>query len=117
MGSKDQKKPAPKKPVTKKPASAPAAAAPAAPAAPAVPAAAAKPPAGHAASEPGGKLRAQVAYEGDDEFSMMSLAPVRRQKQKVELTALEPGVSTKEEYEEAPKDKGVFGLVRKFFGR
>ena len=73
-------------------------------------------PTGGAASEPGGKPRAQVAYEGDDEFSTMSLDPKRRRKATVELEPMEPGV-TAETYEKAPEGKGFFGLVRKLFSK
>lgn len=73
-------------------------------------------PTGNAASQPGGKPRAQVAYEGDDEFSTMSLDPTRRRKATVELEPLEPGVNA-ETYEKPAEAKGFFGLVRKLFSK
>ncbi len=64
-----------------------------------------------------GRPRAQVAYEGDDEFSILSTDP-RRVKPKVDLTPAEkrPVVPQTADVEDQPQKGGVWHFVRKIFG-
>lgn len=80
--------------------------------------ASAKLPQGSAASQPGGRPRAQVSYEGDDEFSAMSLDPSRK-KQLKEKAALDPDRTTKATVDELKptNDQGIVGLFRKIFAK
>jgi hypothetical protein len=66
-----------------------------------------------------GRARAQVSYEGDDEFSMMSTEPVRREKKAVELEPAAPGAREQVHIDEMkPKKKGnVVGFFRKIFAK
>ena len=73
-------------------------------------------PMGGAPSAPGERPRAQVAYEGDDEFSAMSLDPARRRKQGVDLDPGAPGSQKEVKVDDLkPKSKGVIGLMKKIF--
>jgi hypothetical protein len=78
-------------------------------------------PIGSAASLPGDRPRAQVAYEGDDEFSAMSLDPQRRQalKKKENLVPHTPGAKREVKVDElkATNDQGVMGFLRKIFAK
>jgi len=72
-------------------------------------------PMGSAPSAPGDRPRAQVAYEGDDEFSAMSLDPARRKKQ-MDLDPGAPGSQKEVKVDDLkPKSKGVIGLMKKIF--
>ena len=64
-----------------------------------------------------GRLRAQVAYEGDDEFSTMSLDPNRRKKAAVDLTPQDPGSTKDVQVDElhAVRKGGVINFFRKIF--
>ena len=73
-------------------------------------------PVGGAPSAPGDRPRAQVAYEGEDEFSTMSLDPERRKKARVDLDPGHPGESREVKVDDLkPKNKGVLGLMKKIF--
>jgi len=62
--------------------------------------------------------RAQVAYEGDDEFSAMSLDPQRRTKKGPDLDPGAPGTQKEVKVDDLkPKSKGVIGLMKKIFDR
>ncbi len=75
-------------------------------------------PQGSSASQPGGRPRAQVSYEGDDEFSAMSLDPSRK-KQLKEKAAIAPDTNTKATIDELKptNDQGIVGLFRKIFAK
>jgi hypothetical protein len=66
-----------------------------------------------------GRPRAQVAFEGDDAFSIMSTAPARREKKTVELEPLAPGAREQVHIDEMkPKKKSnVVGFFRKIFAK
>jgi hypothetical protein len=80
--------------------------------------ASAKLPQGSSASQPGGRPRAQVSYEGDDEFSAMSLDPSRKKALK-EKAALAPDEKNKATVDELKptNDQGIVGLFRKIFAK
>ena len=88
---------------------------------PAQPKAAAAPqsrarPAGHA---PGadGRPRAQVSFEGEDEFSAMSLDPARRKKPSIDIEGSDPGRSRQEIDDLKPKKRGMVDFLRKIFAK
>ena len=71
-------------------------------------------------SAPGadGRPRAQVSYEGEDEFSAMSLDPSRRKKNAVDLTPASPGAQQEVEIDELkPKKRGMVDFFRKIFAK
>jgi hypothetical protein len=78
-------------------------------------------PSGSSPSLPGARPRAQVSYEGEDEFSAMSLDPKRKeqQKEKQKLTPLAPGESSSVSIDELKpvNDQGIVGLFRKIFAK
>jgi hypothetical protein len=63
--------------------------------------------------------RAQVSYEGEDEFSAMSLDPERRKtsKSSAKLQPLAPGQKAEVKVDElkATNDNGILGMFRKIF--
>ncbi len=80
--------------------------------------AASKLPAGSSPSSPGEKPRAQVSYEGADEFSAMSLDP-RRKKQLKTQEKLITNEKEKPQPDELKRvnDQGVVTLFRKIFAK
>lgn len=81
--------------------------------------ASAKLPQGSASSQPGGRPRAQVSYEGDDEFSTMSLDPSRKKQLKTKAALVAPDANEKATVDElkATNDQGIVGLFRKIFAK
>lgn len=81
----------------------------------------AKPPSGSSASAPGDRPRAQISYEGEDEFSMMSLDPSRKkiQQSQAKLAPIAPGAKTEVKVNElkSTNDSGMVGFFRKIFAR
>lgn len=78
-------------------------------------------PSGSSPSLPGARPRAQVSYEGEDEFSAMSLDPQRKDqlKDKQRLAPAAPGENTKVSVNELKpvNDNGIVGLFRKIFAK
>lgn len=78
-------------------------------------------PSGSSASEVGGRPRAQVSYEGEDEFSAMSLDPNRKKqlKDKQQIAPSAPGEKEQVKVDElkATNDQGIVGLFRKIFSK
>jgi hypothetical protein len=78
-------------------------------------------PSGSSPSLPGARPRAQVSYEGEDEFSTMSLDPGRKEqlKTKQQLAPTAPGEkeSVKVDELKATNDQGIVGLFRKIFAK
>jgi hypothetical protein len=71
-------------------------------------------------SAPGadGRPRAQVSYEGEDEFSAMSLDPSRRRKAAVEIEPSSPGSRPEVHVDELkPRKRGMIGFLRKIFDK
>jgi len=68
-----------------------------------------------------GRPRAQVAYEGEDEFSAMSLDPQRKKalKTKEKLEPSAPGQREEVKVNELKpmNDQGVVGFLRKIFAK
>lgn len=81
----------------------------------------AKLPSGSSSSLPGGRPRAQVSYEGEDEFSTMSLDPERKAqlKTKQQLAPSAPGEREQAKVDElkSTNDQGIVGLFRKIFAK
>ncbi|MHB8873398.1 MAG: hypothetical protein ACYC8T_06895 [Myxococcaceae bacterium] len=79
-----------------------------------------QPPAPSAPAAPAdSRPRAQVAYEGDDEFSVMSSKAGARRKPTVELRPASPGQTAtlgSEDNEGAGKNK-AWHFIRKIFGQ
>ncbi|GMU58441.1 MAG: hypothetical protein AMXMBFR34_02040 [Myxococcaceae bacterium] len=68
-----------------------------------------------------GRPRAQVAYEGEDEFSTMSLDPERKRVLKKKET-LEPSAPGEKQHVKVNElkpmnDQGVVGFLRKIFAK
>lgn len=83
---------------------------------------ASKLPTGSGASSPSDpRPRAQVSYEGQDEFSAMSLDPERRKSNKAQqkLQPSAPGEKQEMKVDElkATNQQGFFGLLRKIFAK
>jgi hypothetical protein len=80
-----------------------------------------KMPSGSSPSLPGARPRAQVAYEGEDEFSAMSLDPGRKQalKEKQMLTPAAPGEREQVKVNELKptNDNGIVSLFRRIFAK
>lgn len=80
----------------------------------------AKLPTGSAASA-SGRPRAQVSYEGEDEFSAMSLDPNRRQVVKSAKALAPPPPGEREEVKvdelKPHNEQGVVGFLRKIFAK
>ena len=79
-------------------------------------------PVGSSASRPEDpRPRAQVSYEGEDEFSTMSLDPKRaeaaRSQQKLQPNAPGERSEMKVDQLKATNDKGLFGVLRKIFAK
>lgn len=78
-------------------------------------------PSGSSPSLPGARPRAQVSYEGEDEFSAMSLDPNRKAqlKEKNALAPPPPGEKEKVKVDELKpiNDQGIVGLFRKIFAK
>jgi hypothetical protein len=78
-------------------------------------------PIGSSSSSPGDRPRAQVAYEGEDEFSAMSLDPQRKRALKTsdKLAPKPPGSQDKVKVDQlkATNDQGVVGFFRKIFAK
>jgi hypothetical protein len=82
---------------------------------------ASKMPSGSSSSDPGGRPRAQVAYEGEDEFSTMSLDPERKKAVQAHAS-LSPGrPGGRDEIHvndlKSVNDTGVLGFFRRIFSR
>ena len=88
---------------------------------PIVRAMAGKLPSGSSPSLPGARPRAQVSYEGEDEFSAMSLDPNRKKqiKDKQQLAPKAPGEKDNVKVDElkSTNDQGIVGLFRKIFAK
>jgi hypothetical protein len=81
---------------------------------------AAKPPTGSSNSSPtDARPRAQVAYEGDDEFSVFSVEPERQEALEKHAKLHRPGTSDKVVVDELKSvtDGGFFGRFRKIFAK
>ncbi len=78
-------------------------------------------PSGSSPSIPGSRPRAQVSYEGEDEFSAMSLDPNRKVQLKTrqQLTPTSPGEKEEMKVDElkSTNDQGIVGLFRKIFAK
>ncbi|MFZ5443964.1 MAG: hypothetical protein ACOZQL_28430 [Myxococcota bacterium] len=78
-------------------------------------------PSGSSPSLPGARPRAQVSYEGEDEFSAMSLDPQRKAqlKTKQQLAPPPPGETEQVKVDELKptNDQGIVGLFRKIFAK
>jgi hypothetical protein len=78
-------------------------------------------PSGSSSSLPGSRPRAQVSYEGEDEFSTMSLDPERKAqlKTKQQLAPAAPGEREQVKVDELKpmNDQGIVGLFRKIFAK
>ncbi len=78
-------------------------------------------PSGSSPSLPGARPRAQVSYEGEDEFSAMSLDPNRKKqlKDKQQLAPKAPGEREIVKVDElkATNDQGIVALFRKIFAK
>ena len=78
-------------------------------------------PSGSSPSLPGARPRAQVSYEGEDEFSAMSLDPTRKDqlKKKQELKPPPPGEREQVKVDELKpmNEQGIVGLFRKIFAK
>lgn len=75
-------------------------------------------PAGGAPSGSDPRPRAQISYEGEDEFSLMSLEPRRRSREAVDLEPVEPGVKKEVKVDDLKaKGGGMLGFIRKIFDR
>ncbi len=80
-----------------------------------------KMPSGSSPSLPGARPRAQISYEGEDEFSTMSLDPERKQalKEKQMLTPTAPGEREQVKVNELKptNENGIVGLFRRIFAK
>lgn len=78
-------------------------------------------PSGSSPSLPGTRPRAQVSYEGEDEFSAMSLDPQRKAhlKTRQQLAPTAPGENDQVKVDElkSTNDQGIVGLFRKIFAK
>ncbi|MBE2250191.1 MAG: hypothetical protein IAE78_11630 [Myxococcus sp.] len=78
-------------------------------------------PTGSTPSSPNDRPRAQVAYEGEDEFSAMSLDPSRKKglKQAESLAPGAPGQRKEVKVDElkSTNESGIVGLFRKIFAK
>ena len=78
-------------------------------------------PSGSTPSLPGARPRAQVSYEGEDEFSAMSLDPARKRQLKEKQQLAPAGPGEKEEMKvnqlKPTNDQGIVGLFRKIFAK
>lgn len=76
-------------------------------------------PSGSAPSTTGERPRAQVSYEGEDEFSDVSLSPLRRKRLNIRqlLKPLHPGERADVKVDElkSTNDHGIVGRLRKIF--
>ncbi len=77
-----------------------------------------KPQGGAPSSPHDSRPRAQVAYEGEDEFSLMSLDPTRKKKAPVEIEDSNPlGKPLAVIDDLKPKKKNVLGVLKKIFDK
>ncbi len=75
-------------------------------------------PTGSAPSAVGDRPRAQISYEGEDEFSSMSLDPERRKKAAVDLEPSNPGQRKEIKVDDLkPKKSSLLGFVKSIFER
>ena len=75
-------------------------------------------PSGSTASKAGDRPRAQISYEGEDEFSAMSLDPERRKKPALDLEPSSPGASKEVKIDDLkPKKSSLFGFVKAIFDK
>lgn len=79
-------------------------------------------PSGSSSSAPGGRPRAQISYEGEDEFSTMSLEPERRHtaRSRARLAPSAPGQREQikiDELKSTNDQHGVIGFLRKIFAK
>jgi len=76
---------------------------------------------GSSASGPDGRPRAQISYEGEDEFSAMSLDPERRKSKGNEkkLAPTAPGEREEVRVNElkSTNENGIVGFFRKIFAK
>ena len=73
-------------------------------------------PSGSTASKTGDRPRAQISYEGEDEFSLMSLNPERRQKPTLDIEPSPPGASKEVKIDDLkPRKSSLFGFVKAIF--
>jgi hypothetical protein len=76
---------------------------------------------GSSASLPGARPRAQISYEGEDEFSTMSLDPARKDalKEKQRLAPAAPGEREQVKVDELKptNDNGIVSLLRRIFAK
>ncbi len=80
----------------------------------------AKPPTGSSNSGPNdARPRAQVAYEGDDEFSVFSVEPERQEALQSHAKLHQAGQKDRVVVDElkSVNDQGFFGRLRKIFAR
>ena len=80
-----------------------------------------KMPSGSSPSLPGARPRAQISYEGEDEFSTMSLDPERKAalKEKQQLAPPAPGEREQVKVDELKptNDNGIVSLLRRIFAK
>jgi hypothetical protein len=75
-------------------------------------------PSGSASSAAGDRPRAQISYEGEDEFSAMSLDPERRKKPAVDLEPTNPGGQKGLKVDEMkPKKPTLLGFWKSIFAK
>ena len=73
-------------------------------------------PSGSTASKAGDRPRAQISYEGEDEFSSMSLDPERRRRPTLDIEPSAPGASKEVKIDDLkPKKSSLFGFVKAIF--
>jgi hypothetical protein len=74
-------------------------------------------PAGGAPSGADPRPRAQISYEGEDEFSLMSLDPNRREKEAIDMAPIEPGVKKEIKPTDQKPSGAILGFIKKIFDR
>ena len=75
-------------------------------------------PSGSAPSAQGDRPRAQISYEGEDEFSAMSLDPERRRRPTLDIEPSNPGASKEVQVDDLkPKKSTLLGFVKAIFDR
>lgn len=73
-------------------------------------------PSGSTASKQGDRPRAQISYEGEDEFSSMSLDPERRKKPTLDIEPDAPGSNKEVKIDDLkPRKSSLFGFVKAIF--
>ena len=75
-------------------------------------------PSGSAPSGSGDRPRAQISYEGEDEFSTLSLDPERRRRAVVDLEPSSPGAQKEITVDDLkPKKRTLLGFVKAIFDK